>query len=486
MLHLPILRGGQPYRSCAVQPLTDVRTGEAVAEVSQANAGLIARDLTTGAVGAASLARLDVARLLAICRAAGAAFHDAVLPVGDEEQGPEDYVRQLSATTGMPGSLARANMAKIRYVLDEMETVLSGLTRGLDLAVLDRGHGRQGACRVSFRRQTEVLGAVLPGNSPGVHSLWLPAVALKVGLALKPGAREPWTPMRIAQALLASGCPADAIGVYPTDHSGATELLLRCGRSMVFGDRTTVAPWADDPRVEVHGPGWSKVVLGEDAPGLWRRHLDLIVDSVAANGGRSCVNASGVWTCREGREIAEALAERLVAVEARRLDDPKARLAAFPDRGAARRLSEEIDRQLEIPGAVDLTAALRRQGRVVELDGCAFLLPTVILCTSSEHPLARSEFLFPFVTVVEVSRACLVPSLGDTLVATALTEDAALIAELLEARHVDRLNIGPLATSTVAWDQPHEGNLFEHLYHRRAYQAAPSAVEGTRSAAPVA
>ena len=472
MLHLPVLRGGRPYRSRIVHRLTDIRTGEPVAEVSQANAGLIARDLATGAVGAASLSRLDTARLLEISRAAAAAFHDGVLPVGDQEQGPGDYLQQLSATTGMPASLARANMDKIRYVLDEMGTVLSGLTRGLDLSVLDRGHGRQGGSRVSFRRETPVLGAVLPNNSPGVHSLWLPAVALKVGLALKPGAREPWTPVRVAQALLASGCPADALGVYPTDHSGATELLLRCGRSMVFGDRATVRPWADDPRVEVHGPGWSKVVLGEDAPRLWRRHLDLLADSVAANGGRSCVNASGVWTCAEGREIAEALAVRLGAIEARGLDDPQARLAAFPDRAAAHRLSEHIDRQLGVPGAIDLTAALRPAGRVAEVDGCAFLLPTVVLCDSPDHPLARSEFLFPFVAVVETSRRELVESLGETLVATALTEDPALVDELRAAPHVDRLNVGPIATCTVAWDQPHEGNLFDLLYHRRAYQAA--------------
>jgi len=486
MLHLPVLRGGRPYRSRALHRLTDVRSGEPVAEVSQANAGLVARDLATGAVGAASLSRLDTARLLEISRAAALAFHDGVLPVGDEEQGPEDYVRQLSATTGMPGSLARANMGKIRYVLEEMETVLSGLTRGLDLSVLDRGHGWQGGCRVSFRRETPVLGAVLPNNSPGVHSLWLPAVALKVGLALKPGAREPWTPVRIAQALLASGCPADAVGVYPTDHSGATELLLRCGRSMLFGDQGTVGPWLEDPRVEVHGPGWSKVVLGEDAPELWRRHLDLLADSVAANGGRSCVNASGIWTCAEGREIAEALAARLVGIEARGLDDPQARLAAFPDRVAAYRLSAHIDRQLDVAGAIDLTAALRPAGRVAEVDGCAFLLPTVVLCDSADHPLARSEFLFPFVAVVETPRRALVASLGETLVATALTEDPTLVDELRAARHVDRLNVGPIATSTVAWDQPHEGNLFDLLYHRRAYQAAEPRAEAHPPPAPAA
>jgi hypothetical protein len=35
---------------------------------------------------------------------------------------------------------------------------------------------------------------------------------------------------------------------------------------------------------------------------------------------------------------------------------------------------------------------------------------------------------------------------------------------------VDRLNVGGIPTTQIGWDQPHEGNLFEHLYARRAYQ----------------
>ena len=45
-----------------------------------------------------------------------------------------------------------------------------------------------------------------------------------------------------------------------------------------------------------------------------------------------------------------------------------------------------------------------------------------------------------------------------------------MIEELMEAPNIDRLNIGPLSTLEVSWDQPHEGNLFEFLYKRRAIQ----------------
>jgi len=46
VIHLPLLRAGRPYRSLTTQTLKHVRTGEPVAEVSQANPGLIARDLS--------------------------------------------------------------------------------------------------------------------------------------------------------------------------------------------------------------------------------------------------------------------------------------------------------------------------------------------------------------------------------------------------------------------------------------------------------
>jgi hypothetical protein len=60
--------------------------------------------------------------------------------------------------------------------------------------------------------------------------------------------------------------------------------------------------------------------------------------------------------------------------------------------------------------------------------------------------------------------------IGPTLVATAITADQRFMRALVESEHVDRLNIGAIATMKIGWDQPHEGNLFEHLYSRRAFQ----------------
>jgi hypothetical protein len=99
--------------------------------------------------------------------------------------------------------------------------------------------------RLSFYPAAQCLGLVMPSNSPAVNSLWLPAIPLKIPVLLKPGRDEPWTPYRLIQALIASGCPAEAFGFYPTDHEGSAEILRSCGRALVFGDRATTAPTAD-------------------------------------------------------------------------------------------------------------------------------------------------------------------------------------------------------------------------------------------------
>ena len=475
MVHLPILRAGRPYRSLDVGELKHIETGETVAQVSQANRGLIARDLLAAPRNRAALQSLSVAELLAICKRASELFVSAELeldPLDGVRQSAEDYLHSLSVTTGMPLALCRANMEKIRFVLAEMETVLGGLTRGLDLSVLDTGWAEQQGRAVSYLGQADTLGVVLPSNSPGVHSLWLPAIPLKVPLTLKPGSREPWTPLRICQALLQAGCPAEALSYYPTNPSGATEILLRSDRSMMFGDVSTVAAWKDDPRVQIHGPGWSKVLLGADQAARWADYLDVMLDSVAINGGRSCLNASGVWTAAHGREIAEGLARKMGEIEILPLDHPDAAVAAFSDPQIARRISEQIDQRLEQPGAVDVSAELLGGDRVVQRAGCTFLRPTVIRCDDPEHPLARAEYLFPFVAVVEVPQAEMLRRIGETLVGTAITEDEQFRRELMTARNVDRLNLGAIPTSRVSWDQPHEGNLFEHLYRQRALQSA--------------
>ena len=471
MLHIPILRHGESYRSLDVARVPHHRTREIFVEVSQANAGLIRRDLSRQEIARASLNKYSTRDLVDICLRAAEHFTNDSLPLGDTTQSAEDYVAQVSATTGMPYVLARRNMSKIKSMLANMESVLNGLTRNIDWEILDRGFGVRDGNSLSFFPRTQSLGAVLPNNSPGVHSLWIPSFALRIPLVLKPGSAEPWTPYRIIQALIKAGAPREAFSFYPADHAGAGEILRNCGRSLLFGDSSTTGAWANDPRVEIHGPGYSKVLIGEDCVDEWEKYLDVIIASIADNGGRSCVNASAVWVPKHADKISEALAKRLAQIAPRASDDESAKIAPFVDPQIATRINAIIDSGLNEPGARDVTAAYRDGVRLAVWNNCSYLLPTIIRC-EPDHPLAQKEFLFPFASVVEVNQSELSRVMPPSLVVTAITKDPQLIQTLVASPHVDRLNIGATPTNQVSWDQPHEGNLFEHLYGRRAFQHA--------------
>ena len=62
--------------------------------------------------------------------------------------------------------------------------------------------------------------------------------------------------------------------------------------------------------------------------------------------------------------------------------------------------------------------------------------------------------------------------IGPSLVVTAITRDPAFREALLVAPNIERLNLGPVPTMRISWDQPHEGNMFEFLYRRRAIEQA--------------
>jgi len=491
MIHLPILRHGVPYTSLDVVTVLHHRTREPFVEVSQANGGLIRRDLLPERQEAAreALARIPFDRLIAMCTEAADHFLNATLPLGDADQSPDDYVLQLSATTGMPHALVRRNVQRVAGVMREMRTVLRGLTRGLDLSVLDTGHGEHAGHAISFYPRTQALGVVLPSNSPGVHSLWVPAIALKMPLVLKPGSAEPWTPFRIAQAFMKAGCPPEAFSYYPADHAGAGEVLRRTGRSMFFGDVSAVGGWEGDPRVELHGPGYTKILIGDDLleDSRWEAHVDLMAASIADNGGRSCVNASGIWVAASHAErVADAVAARLATILPRAATDERATLAPFADPRVAERISAQIDSGLQTPGAREMTLHHRGTPRLAAFEGCTYLQPTLVLCDGPDHPLANREFLFPYAAVVPITPEAMarVPEpMGKTLVVTALTRDQRLCDRLLRSSFVDRLNIGAIPTNQISWDQPHEGNLFEHLYARRSFQQTADPISAAAAGA---
>jgi len=468
VIHIPVLRWGEPYKSLDVDKVVHFATGEPLAEVGRANAGLVERDMRHAKRARDVLREIPIKDLLQMIKKAADLYTEAELPLGDGTQTPDQFARMQSATTGLPEHMCRFNMTKNHFVLNQMDKILESLTRGLDLNVLSRGYGVERGVPISYQAQSPVLGLVLPSNSPGVHTLWLPIIPMQLGLVLKPGPQEPWTPYRMAQAFVQAGIPKQAIAIYPGLGDVGAAVLAHCPRSLIFGGTATVEQYKGNPRVQAHGPGFSKILLADDVVDNWRKYLDIMVDSVLINSGRGCINCSGIWASRHTKEIAEALAERMGPVQPLPPEDPNSALAAFTVPGQADAVSADIDRDLKDAGAHDMTA--KYGPRLVKKERYDYLRPTVILCDSPATPIAKKEYMFPFVTVVQCPQEKMLESIGPTLVCTAITEDKKLQRALLDATHIDRLNLGAMPTIKLNWLQPHEGNIVDFLFRARAFQ----------------
>jgi acyl-CoA reductase-like NAD-dependent aldehyde dehydrogenase len=469
MIHIPILRWGEQYKSLESDKVVHFDTGEVLAEVSRANASLVARDMRHAQRARDVLREIPIKEILQRVKKAADLYTDATLPLGDGTQSPDDFVRMQSATTGLPEHMCRFNMKKNHFVLSRMDQILDALTRGLDLDILSRGWGVESrGIPVSYQAQSPVLGMVLPSNSPGVHTLWLPIIPMQIGLVLKPGPQEPWTPYRMTAAFTAAGIPKEAIAIYPGLGDIGAAVLQHCPRSLIFGGTATVEQYKGNPRVQAHGPGFSKILLGDDVVDNWPKYLDMMCDSVFVNSGRGCINCSGVWASRHTKEIAQAIADRIGPVEPLPPGDPKAGLAAFTVMGQADGVWADIEKDLKASGTTHVTE--KYGPRLVKKERCAYLRPTVVHCSSPEEPIAKKEYMFPFVTVVECPQEKMLEAIGPTLVCSLITENAKLQRQFIDATHIDRLNVGPLPTIQLNWLQPHEGSIVDFLFRARAFQ----------------
>ena len=110
MLNLPILRWGQPYTSLEQDTVKHFITGETLAKVSQANTGLLGRDMRQARRAREELIGIPIAELIEMMKTAGDLYLNGTLPMGDGEQTPDDFV------FSMKGGRFITHMKKLRDV----------------------------------------------------------------------------------------------------------------------------------------------------------------------------------------------------------------------------------------------------------------------------------------------------------------------------------------------------------------------------------
>ena len=133
MLEIPVIRWGKDYESLEKSEIVHFATGEPIANVSQANGGLVTRDMRKAQAARDALKQFSCDQLIEKVAQAADLFENEILPIGDGQQSPDDFVVQQSASTGLPENMCRSNMEKNCFVLRNMREILDCLTRGLPL-----------------------------------------------------------------------------------------------------------------------------------------------------------------------------------------------------------------------------------------------------------------------------------------------------------------------------------------------------------------
>ncbi|MFI6880003.1 aldehyde dehydrogenase family protein [Streptomyces sp. NPDC050400] len=445
--HLDALGPRGPYRTLAPEPVTDV-TGTEVARLSLVPPVYV--DRAMAALRRAAPPSPD--RIDGQLAAAAESFASGT--VGGLGVGA--YEDLVSRTSGTPLRVVRAaTRDTARFIARARTSADQGRPRGTAAGLWGAGP------RAVWARRGEVFAVNASGNHPGVHRLWLEALALGYRVAVRPSRREPFTPHRLVGALRQAGVGEDQVVLLPTDHRAADTLVHGADRSVVYGGDDVVARYAHDPRVLPQGPGRSKILVTADTD--WRAHLDTLVASVADEGGTACVNATAILVEGDPAPLAEAVADRLAALPSLPPRDERAVLPVAPLE-RARALGSHLTKV-----AAGARAWLGGDGVVDDLgDGSAVLRPAVHQVDSAHAGQLRTELPFPCVWVAPWSRSDGIAPLRDSLVLSALTRDGALLDALLAEPTVANLYIGDHPTYWMAPGVPHDSYLSDFLMRSKA------------------
>ena len=164
---------------------------------------------------------------------------------------------------------------------------------------------------------------------------------------------------------------------------------------MIFGGTATVERYKGNPALSVHGPGFSKILLGDDIVDEWEKYLDVMVERVLINSGRGCINCSGIWASRHAKEIAEAIGRaRVGPIEPQPPEDPTAASGGLHRRRPGRRRVAKYRSRFARSGRGTHDRQVRRASD--EAERYEYLRPTVAFTANPPLPRRQKEFMFAF------------------------------------------------------------------------------------------
>jgi acyl-CoA reductase-like NAD-dependent aldehyde dehydrogenase len=449
LIALDALGPNGEYRTRKRELITGV-AGVPVAELSVVPPLYVART-----VNAQRRARpLEAARREAALAGAADVFQSAVIAGLDFDR----YVDVASQVSGLPIAVTRAGA---HSVVDAVRAVFDSVRPAQPSgAIPDWRDTRNGGA--VWARRGEVFAVHASGNAPGIHGLWPQALALGYRVAIRPSRREPFTGQRLVYALRESGFSAEDVAYLPTDYLGADEIIRVADVAMVYGGQDVVDKYANDPTVNVNGPGRAKILITAEQD--WRGHLDVILDSICNHGGTACVNTTAVLYEGDATSLAHAIAERLSTIAPLPAADERAILPIQPKEAAqtiAAFLAKKAVGAIPVLGADQVIADLG--------DGTAALRPAVHLLSAPEPDKLNTELPFPCVWVSPWSRGDGLAPLRHSLVVNTITSDEDLIDDLIGDPTIANVYSGHHPTYFAAPHIPHDGFLADFLMRNKGF-----------------
>lgn len=291
----PACVAGEPVETGETISVRDKARGSEIAVVAKGDAALLTR-----AIGAAHDARLEVARLSAVDRAA------ACRSVADQiDAQAESLAKLLVAEVGKTIREARTEVTRARdtFALAAEE---AGRMFGEQLP-LDVAESSRGVEGVTRRVPVGVCSLITPFNFPlnlAAHKV-APAMAAGCPWVLKPASATPLTALVLAEMVGEAGWPAGAFSVVPCSGSDSAPLVEDERPGLVTFTGSDEVGWELKARA-----GKKKVVLelGGDAACVIDASADLehAAARVAFGGyyqaGQSCISVQRVLVHRDVAE----------------------------------------------------------------------------------------------------------------------------------------------------------------------------------------
>ncbi|MEF2482182.1 aldehyde dehydrogenase family protein [Vibrio mimicus] len=361
----------------------------------------------------------------------------------------DDYVMLTHRATGLPKSVIQCSIGYIANALKNIgDTVQLSLPVGMSYDLIGE-NAINGTAILS--RKGDVLSVIAAGNGPGLHALWPQAVAMGYKTVVKPSNSEPFTAQRLVKAMILAGLN-DYVSLCCTDHQGTRALIDDTDLSIIYGSKTSVALYANNPNVLVQGPGHSKVVITSEIDE--DESIGLAAESIMSLGGAACVSASVVYVEGDVKKYASRLAE-FFSNEVLYEQYPKVALEKIE-------IFKTMLEEYQSDGNFGF--------KTIQTDDGTILAPYVDYSLKNCEKLKNRELPFPCVVVLPLNKQTIAKDLKGSLSVSIFSRNKNLIQEILQQPNIGNVYIGAIPTTWMAMNVPHDGYLSEFLVKSRGYR----------------